>query len=83
MKAIDKKAIIRKDKNTIPEALKLDWIFNVCLTEIIKDAKVIDNNGKTIAENINNISYRSMYDIKKIKSLYSNLDKISFWNLEN
>jgi lipopolysaccharide export system permease protein len=23
-----------------------------------------------------------MYDIKKIKSLYSNLDTISFWNLE-
>ena len=40
MKAIDKKAIIRKDKNTIPEALKLDWIFKVCLTEIIKDAKI-------------------------------------------
>ena len=40
MKAIDKKAIIRKDKNTIPEALKLDWIFNVCLTDIINDAKI-------------------------------------------
>ena len=24
-----------------------------------------------------------MYDIKKIKSLYANLDTISFWNLEN
>ena len=24
-----------------------------------------------------------MYDIKKIKSLYSNLDTISFWNLES
>tara|TARA_Y100000590_G_scaffold393229_1_gene471309 strand:+ start:2454 stop:3548 length:1095 start_codon:yes stop_codon:yes gene_type:complete len=53
------------------------------LNWIIKDAKVIDKNGKTIAENINNISYRSMYDIKKIKSLYSNLDTISFWSLED
>ena len=24
-----------------------------------------------------------MYDIKKIKSLYSNLDTVSFWNLEH
>ena len=24
-----------------------------------------------------------MYDIKKIKSLYSNLDTISFWNIDN
>ena len=49
----------------------------------LKDAKIIDKDGKTISENINNFSYRSKYDIKKIKSLYSNLDTISFWNLEN
>ena len=48
----------------------------------LKDAKVIDKDGKTISKNIDNLSYRSMYDIKKIKSLYSNLDTISFWNLE-
>jgi len=49
----------------------------------IKDAKVIDKDGKTLSQNINNLSYRSMYDIKKIKSLYSNLDTISFWKLES
>ena len=48
----------------------------------LKDAKVIDKDGKTISKNIDNLSYQSMYDIKKIKSLYSNLDTISFWNLE-
>ena len=49
----------------------------------IKDAKVIDKNGNAISENISNLSYRSMYDIKKIKSLYSNLDTVSFWKLES
>jgi len=49
----------------------------------LKDAKIIDKDGKIIAENINNLPYQSRYDIKKIKSLYSNLDTISFWNLEN
>ncbi len=48
----------------------------------IKDAKVIDKNGNIVSKNINSLSYRSMYDIKKIKSLYSNLDTISFWDLE-
>ena len=52
----------------------LNWKLN--------DAKVIDKDGKIVSENIDNLSYQSMYDIKKIKSLYSNLDTISFWNLE-
>ena len=48
----------------------------------INNATVIDHDGKILTENTNNIFYRSMYDIKKIKSLYSNLDTISFWSLE-
>ena len=39
--------------------------------------------GKIISENVNNLPYQSQYDIKKIKSLYSNLDTISFWNLKD
>ena len=35
----------------------------------LNDTKIIDKDGKTISENINNFSYRSKYDIKKIKSL--------------
>ena len=49
----------------------------------IKDAKIIDKDGILILKNVENLSYVSMYDIKKIKSLYSNLDTVSFWNLEN
>ena len=39
-KDIDKKAIIKKDKNTIPKDLKLDFRFNICLVDIIKAAKI-------------------------------------------
>ena len=49
----------------------------------LKKAKIFDEDGKIVGENIDNFSYKSMYDVKKIKSLYSNLDTISFWNLEN
>ena len=50
---------------------------------ILKDATIIDADGHYLASNISRLDYISMYDIKKIKSLYSNLDTISFWNLKN
>ena len=37
---IDKNAIIKKDKNTIPKALKLDFKFRTCLVAIISEAKI-------------------------------------------
>ena len=49
----------------------------------LKNVKILNVDGNILSENIKNISYISMYDIKKIKSLYSNPDTISFWNLEN
>ena len=33
-------AIIKKDKNTIPKALKFDFKTNICFVEIIKPAKI-------------------------------------------
>jgi len=49
----------------------------------LKNAKIINAEGELIGKNINNITYLSMYDVKKIKSLYSNLDTVSFWKLES
>ena len=40
MKEMDKKAIIRKDKNTIPKDLKLDFKFKICFVDIINDANI-------------------------------------------
>ena len=39
-KEIDKKAIIKKDKNTIPNDLRFDFKFKICFVEIIKAAKI-------------------------------------------
>ena len=39
-KDIDKKAIIKKDKKTIPKDLKFDFKLRICLVEIIKAAKI-------------------------------------------
>jgi len=51
-----------------------DWILN--------NTTVFDSNGKKIFENKNNVIYKSIYDLGKIKSLYSNLNTISFWRLK-
>ena len=37
---IDKNPIIKKDRRTIPKALKLDFKLSICFVEIIKDAKI-------------------------------------------
>ncbi len=59
---MDKNAIIRKDKNTIPKDLKFDLRFKTCFVDIIKDAKIqnwvkkiigIIKSGVT-AKNLNN-----------------------------
>ena len=47
------------------------------------NVKIIDQDGNIVSDNINTLSYKSAYDVKKIKSLYSNLDTVSFWSLEN
>ncbi len=49
---IDKKAIIKKDKNTIPNDLKLDLKIKTCFVDIIKAAK-IQNCVKKIIGTIN------------------------------
>ena len=48
----------------------------------LKNIKIINTDGIVSTKNIKDPSYFSMYDIKKIKSLYANLDTISFWDLE-
>ena len=49
----------------------------------LKNIKIIDNDGNILSQDINTISYVSIYDLNKIKSLYSNLDTISFWKIGN
>ena len=49
----------------------------------LKSVKIVDDNGKILSDNMDLLSYFSIYDLKKIKSLYTNLDTVSFWNIEN
>ena len=49
----------------------------------LKNVKIVDDNGKILSNNRDILYYFSVYDLKKIKSLYTNLDTVSFWNIEN
>ena len=49
----------------------------------LKNVKIIDNNGNVLSEGVENLSYNSIYDLDKIKSLYSNLDTVSFWSIND
>ena len=49
----------------------------------LKKVNILDENGKLLSLNLPEISYSSIYDLDKIKSLYSNLDTVSFWNIGN
>jgi len=48
----------------------------------LSNIKIIDREGNLLKLD-GNLFYSSMYDVNKIKSLYSNLDTISFWGLKN
>ena len=49
----------------------------------LKSVKIVDDNGKILSDNMDLLSYFSIYDLEKIESLYTNLDTVSFWNIEN
>jgi lipopolysaccharide export system permease protein len=48
----------------------------------LSNIEIIDKEGN-LSKLDGNLFYLSMYDVDKIKSLYSNLDTISFWGLKN
>ena len=45
------------------------------------NVNIIDGDGNFISENLDEIIYESTYNLEKIKTLYSNLDTVSFWNI--
>ena len=57
------------------EKHNLAWRCKECPKEYIK-------NENFIHDEYDELKYTSIYDINKIRSLYSNLDTISFWKIQ-
>ena len=71
------------NENNFVQRIEANSADITSLTWNLKNAQIIDKEGNVSFKNLNNLFYQSMYDIKKIKSLYSNLDTVSFWSLNN
>ena len=69
--------------NNFTRRIEADSANITSLRWVLKNIKVMNSDGIMLTEPIKDPFYFSMYDIKKIKSLYSNLDTISFWDLEH
>ena len=69
-------------KNNFKRRIEAESADISSLKWTLKNIKIIDADGIEFTESIKDPAYFSMYDIKKIKSLYANLDTISFWQLE-
>ena len=50
---------------------------------MLKNVNILDKDGNFISQNLDQIIYSSTYDLEKIKTLYSNLDTVSFWNISS
>ena len=70
----DEYNFIKKIESKEVDISTTNWLLN--------DAKITDQEGSNITENAGNIYFKSFYDFEKIKSLYSNLDTVSFWNIK-
>ena len=60
IKEIDRKAIIKKDKNIIPKALKLDFKFKICFVDIVKEAKIQNCVIKTINKTKSGVTAKNL-----------------------
>ena len=49
----------------------------------LKNASILDQDGNFVSQNLDEIFYESTYNLEKIKTLYSNLDTVSFWNISS
>lgn len=66
---------VRRIKAKSANIKKSEWM--------LKDVKIVGKEGEIISNDISNVSYTSLYDLEKIKNLYSNLETISFWSIGN
>ena len=60
MNVIERKAIIRNDKNTIPKDFKLDFKFNICFVDIIREAKIQNCVRKIIGKTKSGVTAKNL-----------------------
>ena len=65
--------LIRRIQAKSANIEKTDWV--------LQNVKILGVDGELIENNLPTVNYTSIYDLEKIKNLYSNLETISFWKI--
>jgi lipopolysaccharide export system permease protein len=71
-----------KDNNFV-KRIEADSANIISRNWLLKNVKIRDQDGNLLSDNLDQIIYKSRYNLDKIKSLYSNIDTISFWKIRN
>ena len=71
-----------KDNNFV-KRIEADYANIVSRNWLLKNVTVRDQDGNLLSGNLDQIIYKSRYNLDKIKSLYSNMGTISFWKIGN
>jgi lipopolysaccharide export system permease protein len=71
-----------KDNNFV-KRIEADYANIVTQNWLLINVKILDFDGNLLPSNFDQIIYKSRYDLDKIKSLYSNMNTISFWKIAN
>ena len=69
--------------NNFAKVIEADYANIISRNWLLKNVKILDQDGNLLSDNLDQIIYKSIYNLDKIKSLYSNLDTISFWKIRN
>ena len=70
-------------ENNFIKRIEADYANIISRDWKLINVNILDENGKLLSSNLKEINYKSIYDLDKIKSLYSNLDTVSFWKIAN
>ncbi len=60
MNVIERKAIIRNDKKTTPKDFRLDFKFNICFVDIIREAKIQNCVRKIIGKTKSGVTAKNL-----------------------
>ena len=77
-------SIYEFDKNNnFVKRIEADYANIVTQNWLLINVKTLDLDGNLLPDNSDQIIYKSIYDLDQIKSLYSNMNTISFWKIAN
>jgi len=71
------------ENNDLVKRIEADYADITSLDWKLTNVNIIDKDGTLLSKNLDGIVHRSVYNLVKIKNLYSNLDTVSFWKIGN